>query len=146
MTMIKTQVKIFITCGREGNFSTAREQKTPAKNNFVDWLRNAQRLDFNTYPAILPPPGSRVCWRMCCSGRNNYFLAGSQLCFMCRASVNSLPCRGLGWAVLGWGCTNKRHDVAPSNSRAMSWWLSVNTIVTRDQRRSSSLFKMATVE
>ena len=143
MTMIKTQVKIFITCGREGNFSTAREQKTPAKNIFVDWLRNAQRLDFNTYPAILPPPGCVVAAVTIISwlGRNYASCAGQVL----------IPCRaGGGWVWaglwLGWGCTNKRHDVAPSNSRAMSWWLSVNTIVTRDQRRSSSLFKMATVE
>ena len=94
--MIKTQVKIFITCGREGNFSTAREQKTLAKNNFVDWLRNAQRLDFNTYPAILPPPGCVVAAVTIISwlGRNYASCAG-QVLIPCRA-------RGWAWAGLGW--------------------------------------------
>ena len=95
MTMIKTQVKIFITCGREGNFSTAREQKTPAKNNFVDWLRNAQRLDFNTYPAILPPPGCVVAAVTIISwlGRNYASCAGQVL----------IPGRAGGWAGAGLG-------------------------------------------
>ena len=93
--MIKTQVKIFITCGREGNFSTAREQKTPAKNNFVDWLRNAQRLDFNTYPAILPPPGCVVAAVTIISwlGRNYASCAGQVL----------IPGRAGGWAGAGLG-------------------------------------------
>ena len=101
--MIKTQVKIFITCGREGNFSTAREQKTLAKNNFVDWLRNAQRLDFNTYPAILPPPGCVVAAVTIISwlGRNYASCAGQVL----------IPCRAGGgwvWAGLGLGWAGLR--------------------------------------